>query len=215
MLVHTSLRAGLSEITTASDASMTGGAVGVSRELARPGIEFAAADNFGRASGKPIPVLVLSLFNGVGCAFRCYDLCGLAPRVGISYETNSEANRVTSRRWPHVQINKDVRSLNVDVIQGWRYLYPDIEEIHIWGGFPCTDLSAVRAGRLNLLGPNSSLFWELVRIIKDVRQVYGYSFRVLYAAENVASMDQAAEADISRALGVKPLKLDPAGAVHS
>ena len=53
----------------------------------------------------------------------------------------------------------------------------------------------------------------MVRIIKEVRQVYGFGFPVKYAAENVASMDASAEAEITRALGVKPLRLDPAGVV--
>lgn len=81
------------------------------------------------------------------------------------------------------------------------------------GGFPCVGLSSVRAGRLNLDDPQSGLFWEFVRIIKEIKQVFGLRFRVLFAAENVASMDISAEAEITRALGVKPYRLDPAGAV--
>ena len=213
LMMHTNLRASLSGVTTASDASMSGGAVGVSTQLTLEGREFVAADVRGQTGGKPAPLLVLSLFNGIGCTFRCYDLCGLAPMVGISYELSAAGNRVTSRRWPYVIIEKDVRSLTIQEIRQWRYKYPEIEEIHIWGGFPCVGLSSVRAGRLNLDDPQSGLFWEMVRIIKEVRQVFGYSFRVRFAAENVASMDADAEAEITRALGVKPLKLDPAGVV--
>ena len=74
-------------------------------------------------------------------------------------------------------------------------------------------LSAVRAGRLNLDDPESGLFWEMVRVIKLIRQVFGYGFKVKFAAENVASMDASAEAEISQALGVKPLRMDPADVV--
>lgn len=213
LMMHTHLRAGVSNVTTASDASMSGGAVGKSEELTREGMEFAAADRSEPAGGKPVPVMVLSLFNGVGCTFRCYDLCGLAPAVGIAYELSAAANRVTSRRWPYVQIEKDVRSLTIETIRAWRYKYPELEEIHVWGGFPCVGLSSVRAGRLNLDDPESGLFWEMVRIIREIRQVFGYSFRIFFAAENVASMDAAAEAEITQALGVKPLRLDPSGVV--
>ena len=62
--------------------------------------------------------------------------------------------------------------------------------IHVWFGFPCVGLSSVRAGRLNLDDPESGLFWEAVRIGKTIRHIFGYNFGVLFAGENVASMDR-------------------------
>ena len=212
LLWHTNLRAEVSKETTASDASMLGGAVGVSECLTLEGKEFVQADLLG-GDVEVIPVLVLSLFNGVGCAFRCYDLCGVTPAVGISYEVNASANRVVAQRWPNVIQEKDVRDLTVETVRAWQLKYPQVEEVHIWGGFPCVDLSAVRAFRLNLSGPNSGLFWEMVRIIKLIKQVFGFRFPVKYGAENVASMDKEAEEEISRVLGVKPWLMDSADAV--
>ena len=212
-LFHTNLRAGLSDATTASDASSTGGAVGCARSLTKAGEEFAAADSNGASAGLRIPVLVVSLFNGVGCAFRCYDLCGVLPEVCISYEISKEGNRVTSRRWPHVQIKNDVRALDAAAVREWKYLYPQIEEIHIWGGFPCSDLCSAKFGRRNLEGDQSSLFWELVWIIKLVRKEFGYAFKVRFAAENVASMDESAEREITAALGTTPWRMDSADSI--
>ena len=106
----------------------------------------------------------LSLFNGIGCAFRCYDLNGITPLVALSYETSPEANRITSRRWPFVQICLDVRDITVETMREWRYLYPEVEELHVWAGFPCTDLSSDKWGRSNLDGEASGLFYEVVRI---------------------------------------------------
>ena len=212
MLLHSNLRAGLSPCTSASDASMVGGAVGMSTTLTKAGQEFAKVDE--DATGvKRIPILVVSLFNGIGCAFRCYDACGVVPEVCISFEVSREANRVVERRWPHVIIEGDVRKIDEEMIRGWRFKYPWLEAIHIWGGFPCIDLSSVRAYRLNLAGPGSSLFWELVRTIKLIRKTFGFSFPVKYAAENVASMDQQAEEEISKELGVKPWRFDSADVV--
>lgn len=111
------------------------------------------------------------------------------PLVAIAYEIDPSANRVTWRRSPNVKIEKDVRNLTIEVIRGWRYAYPSLEEIQVWGGFPCAGLSAVRAGRRNLEDPQGALFWELLRVIKTIRQVFGFNFRAIYAAENVASMD--------------------------
>jgi hypothetical protein len=53
----------------------------------------------------------------------------------------------------------------------------------------------------------------VVRILKELKQVFGFNFPVKYALENVASMDVEAEQEISSVLNVKPLKLDSADAV--
>ena len=168
--MHTNLRAQISSATPASDASATVGAVGKSTSLTTAGQEFAYADLKDRAEGVCAPILVLSLFNGIGCAFRCYDWCGINPMVCISYELSKAGNRITSRRWPNVRIEGDVKSLDLKTIQPWSE-YPQVEELHVWAGFPCVGLSAVRYGRLNLDDPQSGLFWEVVRIIKKIRQV--------------------------------------------
>ena len=128
-------------------------------------------------------------------------------------KTNPDANRVTSRRWPAVQIYKDVKTLTIDVMREWRYLYPDLEEVHVWAGFPCSDLCSAKWGRENLKGQASGLFFEVVRILKQLRQVFGFSFVIKYGAENVASMDREAEGEITSTLGVKPLRFDPWDAV--
>eukprot|EP00438_Fugacium_kawagutii_P000234 Skav212279 [mRNA] locus=scaffold732:326080:334230:- [translate_table: standard] len=146
-LLHTDLSASVSPCTTASDASSSGGAVGV-RE------------------------------------------------------------RVLSQ-----QICNQCKDLTVEVIREWRYKYPEIQEVHLWGGFPCVDLSSVKFGRQNLGGAQGGLFWELVRVLRAIRQVYGFSFRVLFFAENVASMDRAAEQEITQVLGGKPYKVDSVDAV--
>eukprot|EP00435_Cladocopium_sp_Y103_P026117 s1612_g6.t1 len=52
LLIHTNLRASLSQVTTASDASSTGGAVGKSDTLSLAGREFASSDRAGRTGGQ-------------------------------------------------------------------------------------------------------------------------------------------------------------------
>ena len=210
LLLHTNLRSTISEATTASDASSTGGAVGVSRELTVSGSEFSEMDAKFSPLVVRVPVLVVSLFNGVGCAFRCYDLIGVQPLVGISYEINQAANRVTSRRWPFVEIRGDVRDLSEAEVKNWKFLYPLVEEIHLWAGFPCVDLSAVKFNRKNLEGEQSGLFYEILRILKLIRRIYGFDFCIKFFLENVASMDREAERQISVALGTRPYRLDSA-----
>ena len=213
LLLHGDLRAPLSEITTASDASSTGGAVGFSKELSQAGSDFARVDRASYGLVPRIPVLVISLFNGIGCAFRCYDLIGVIPEVAVSFEISKDANRVTSRRWPNVIIEKGVETFDEKMARELKYKYPQIEAIHLWGGFPCIDLSAVKYGRKNLSGSQSGLFFELLRILKLLRLVFGFDFTIIYIIENVASMDIAAEQEISALLGRKPFRVDSADCV--
>ena len=213
LILRGDLRAGISEITTASDASEGGGAVGFAKELTEEGAAFAETDRKIHGMVPKAPILVLSLFNGVGCAFRCYDLVGISPEVAISFEINPGANRVTARRWPNVVMEKDVRNIDENMVRKWKYLYPLIEAIHVWAGFPCVDLSSVKFGRKNLEGSESGLFFEVVRILKLLRKVYGFEFDIKYFAENVASMDVGAEQQISQIFGRKPFRVDSSDVV--
>ena len=212
-LLRGDLRAKVSSVTTASDASESGGAVGFATELTAEGAAFATVDKEIHGMVPRVPIMVLSLFNGMGCAFRCYDLVGINPEVAIAFEISPEGNRVTSRRWPNVVIEKDVRTLSEEMVKSWKYLYPFIESIHLWAGFPCVDLSSVKFGRKNLRGSESSLLFEVVRILKLLRSVYGFEFDIKYFAENVASMDVEAEQEISNIFGRKPFRLDSADVV--
>ena len=83
----------------------------------------------------------------------------------------------------------------------WKYIFG--------GGFPCTDLSALKFNRENLEGKNSVLFWEIPRIRKLLQDEFGDTVKVKYAVENVASMDETAAGEISRELETMPYLLDP------
>eukprot|EP00438_Fugacium_kawagutii_P035013 Skav208029 [mRNA] locus=scaffold2714:526222:528848:- [translate_table: standard] len=198
----------------ASDASQTGGAVGFAEELTIQGADFLSAAKVSADSkASECPVLVLSLFNGIGGAFRCYDIIGVLPMVRIAVERDPGANRVTSRRWPGTIIIDDVHKLSLDMMHGWSRQFLKVQEIHVWAGWPCVDLSAVRAYRQNLDGPSSGLFWLIPPILQNLAAAFGASVNIKYVLENVASMDEAAAKQISDTLGVTPYFLDPSGAV--
>ena len=95
-----------------------------------------------------------------------------------------------------------MREIDEAVVRKWMYEYPHVTEVHIWGRFPCVDLSAVKYMRKNLRGSQSSLLHELILAIKLVRQVFGFKTRVLCFVGNVASMDKSARQEISGLLGV-------------
>ena len=212
-LLHSYLAADISSVTSASDASMTGGAVGISRSLTTAGENFVRGARLANQDVKKIPVLVVSLFNGVGGAFRCYDILGVQPAGGIAVEIHGPSNRVTSRRWPYVKIVKDVCLVDELMVKEWHLEHCDIEEIHLWAGFPCVDLSAVRANRLGLQGPGSGLFYEIPRIADLLKKEFGEMVILKKLIENVASMDRKSCEEISMELGLVPYHLDAGDSV--
>eukprot|EP00438_Fugacium_kawagutii_P023130 Skav208787 [mRNA] locus=scaffold931:260209:264566:- [translate_table: standard] len=209
-LLHTNLRATVSPVASASDASGRGGAVGIARSLTQVGQDFVNAEL--SAEVPTHPALVVSLFNGVGGAFRTYDLCGVRPMGLVSVEISKPANRVVGRRWPQAVLLNDIRDITLDEVRKWQLRFPHVEEIHVWAGFPCVDLSRVRAGRQNLQGAQSGLFAEILRVQALLKRVFGQKFRLLFVIENVASMDTDALKELSQIFGVTPLYFQPSDA---
>eukprot|EP00435_Cladocopium_sp_Y103_P069428 s503_g33.t1 len=201
--IHTFLGAKVSECTTASDASHWGGAVGVARELQSSGEDF-VRHSLATPQVRPSGCLVISLFNGVGGSFRAYDILGIKPLGLVAFDTHGPANRVTSRRWPSAELHGDVRSLDAALIDQWLLKFVGLQEIHVWGGFPCVDLSSVKKGGKGLQGPQSSLFYELPRILKLLRKRVPRHVKIKFVAENVASMAKTECDKISQEMEVHP-----------
>ena len=212
-LFFTALGAGISPCITASDASGTGGAWATSTSLTPEGENFVEVVQLLEEEGEPAPILVISLFNGIGGAFRCYDVAGIPVAGRISFDLSREANRVTAKAWPSTLIYSDVRGITPKLVEEWSLKFTTIEEVHIWAGFPCVDLSSVKAGRMNLEGPQSKLFYEIPRVAQLCKQGFGRNVVVKSLVENVASMDEKAAREISELLGALPYRMDSADAV--
>eukprot|EP00438_Fugacium_kawagutii_P014167 Skav213280 [mRNA] locus=scaffold2944:203357:206395:+ [translate_table: standard] len=209
-LLHTHLGARISEVATASDASSRGGAVGHASSLTSEGSDFVHSASLEGCT--KCPVLVVSLFNGVGGAFRAYDLCGVEVEGMISVDWSKSANRVCSRRWPQAEQYTDIRNINERDVRKWLYDYPHVREIHLWGGFPCVDVSAVRAFRKNLQGKDSSLYKEILRVHQLIRQLFGHDFPIYLVIENVASMDREVVEQLNQIFGRIPYRVQSSDA---
>src|SRR3990167_333258 len=70
-------------------------------------------------------------------------------------------------------------------------------------GSPCQDLSIAKKNRKGLDGERSGLFWEAIRIHKEIRPKY-------FVYENVNSMPKEAKQIITEALGVEPIMINAA-----
>ncbi len=211
-LLHTFLGAPPADLITASDASSKGGAVGIARTLTEEGQNF-VDHSLSELGPVPIPVLVISLFNGIGGAFRCYDVLGVVPAGLIGFDVHGPAQRVTSRRWPHAELYGDVKGIDEALVTRWAQDYSDIREVHLWAGFPCVDLSSVNAQGRGLEGRQSSLFFEIPRVREILHRVFPRHVRIKLVGENVASMKKEECAKISDYLGLHPYHFDCGHAV--
>jgi len=105
---------------------------------------------------------VLDLFSGIGgmslglertSGFRTVAFC----------EINPYARRVLAKHWPEVRQYDDVTTLTGRALAA-DGIAPDV----VVGGFPCQDLSQAGAGA-GLAGARSGLWFEMLRIIEEVR----------------------------------------------
>ena len=100
-LLQTDLRATNGGAATCSDASETGRAAAVSCGLSWSGCSLAASKADTRLGPVALPILV-SCFNGIGGAFRLYDVLGVALLGRISIDISKPGNRTTRTAWPGV-----------------------------------------------------------------------------------------------------------------
>ena len=150
---------------------------------------------------------ILSLFDGISCARVALHKLGYVDVEYYASEIDKYAIAISQKNYPDIMRLGSVVGLGFDAGQflsdgntlGVDYM-PDNIDLLI-GGSPCQDLSIAKKDRKGLDGNRSSLFWEYVRIRKEVNPKY-------FVLENVASMPKEAKAIITEALGVEPIMVD-------
>lgn len=103
-----------------------------------------------------------SLFSGIGGLELGLEWAGLGP-VKWQVEINDYARKVLEKHWPDVKRYKDVKEVGKH----------NLEPVElICGGFPCQDISVAgkRAGIKE--GTRSGLWFEMCRIIGELRPRY-------------------------------------------
>lgn len=135
---------------------------------------------------------ILSLFDGISCARVALERAGIAVEKYYASEVDKYAISVALKNYPDtVQLGNVVG------------LKPPTDVDILIGGSPCQDLSIAKKDRKGLAGDRSSLFWEYVRILKEVRPKW-------FILENVNSMPKEAKQIITEALGVEPIMINAA-----
>lgn len=137
---------------------------------------------------------VLSLCDGIGCARLALERVGIQVDKYYASEIDPYAIKVTQHNYPDtIQLGSivDVKGDSLGDIG------------IILGGFPCQSFSF--AGKqLNFDDPRGKLFFEVVRILNEVRNV---NPDVLFLFENV-KMSEKNEQVINKYLGVRPIRLN-------
>ncbi len=115
---------------------------------------------------------VVSLFDGISCARIALERAGIKVDRFYASEVDKYAIAITQRNYPDTIQVGDVTQLKGE----------DFKDIDlIIGGSPCTDLSICKKNRQGLKGDESKLFYEDVRLLREIKPKW-------FVLENVASM---------------------------
>jgi len=144
-------------------------------------------------------IKVLSLFDGISVAQQALKELGYTVEYYAS-EIDPYAIAVTQKNHPET-----IQLGSVVGLEHWGKNDTQLNNIDLLiGGSPCQDLSIAKGNREGLAGKRSGLFYEYLRILKEVKPRY-------YVLENVASMSDEARDEISKELGgVEPITIDAA-----
>ena len=135
---------------------------------------------------------VLSLFDGISCAQQALKELGVEDLTYYASEIDKYAISITQKNHPWTIQVGDITKL------GKESPYPQelLEGVDlIIFGSPCQDLSIAKKGRQGLSGGRSGLFFEAVRIIKDLKPKY-------FVMENVNSMSRESKEEITKVLSL-------------
>lgn len=141
---------------------------------------------------------VLSLFDGISCARVALERAGIPVEAYYASEIDKYAMQISKKNYPDIEQIGSVVEFNP-----YQWIRNSDQIDLLVGGSPCQDLSIAKRDRKGLDGERSGLFWEYVRILKEVKPKY-------FILENVNSMPKEAKDLISKTLGVEPIMINAA-----
>ena len=146
---------------------------------------------------------VLSLFDGMSCCQIALNEIGIIPNKYFASEIKKAAIKVTKYNYPNTIHIGDVKKISFKngtlYTENGDYYVGKIDLLA--GGSPCQDLSIMNKVQSGLEGDKSQLFWEFVRIKKEVNSKY-------FLLENVGSMPYNDAMTITCELGVNGVRIN-------
>lgn len=138
---------------------------------------------------------VLSLFDGISGGRIALERVGIKVDNYFSSEIKEEAIKVSKANYPDIIQLGDVLNLRTTELSK----LPKIDLLLF--GSPCQDLSNAMKNRKGLTGSKSVLFYEALRILREIKPTY-------FLMENVATMKKEDKDIISKELGVEPILIN-------
>jgi len=134
---------------------------------------------------------VLSLFDGMSCGQIALEKANIKVDQYFASEIKPHAIKVTQHNYPNTIQLGDVRNIKAS----------DLPQIDLLiGGSPCQDFSSANKEKLGLDGEKSSLFFEYLRLLNELKHKY-------FLLENVA-MDEYSYNKISNLLNTYPITIN-------
>lgn len=146
---------------------------------------------------------ILSLFDGISCARVALERADFKIDKYYASEVDKYAIQIAQKNYFDTIQLGNIKDINCtgDVLHFGKGRLAETSIDLIIGGSPCQDLSIAKKDRKGLQGERSGLFWEYVRILKEVKPKY-------FILENVASMPKEAKQIITETLGVEPIMIN-------
>ncbi len=151
---------------------------------------------------------VLSLFDGISCARIALERAGIPVEAYYASEIDKYAIQVSNKNYPDINnvgsvVGLEWNDLSKQFVRNDNgFSSTNLQFDLLIGGSPCQDLSISKSKtRKGLEGNKSSLFYEYLRILKEVKPKY-------FILENVASMSDESRDIITKELGVMPIELN-------
>lgn len=135
---------------------------------------------------------VLSLFDGISCGQVALERAGIRVDKYFASEIKETAIRVTTKNYPNTIHLGNVEFVTKEMINNQIDL--------LIGGSPCKGISGLNQNQEGLNHKESALFWEYVRLLRDLKPKY-------FLLENTHGSKKATSL-ISETLGVKPININ-------
>ena len=137
---------------------------------------------------------VLSLFDGMSCGQIALNRLGIEYDTYYASEIDKYAIQVAKKNYPNMIHIGDVTKIKADD-------FGDEQIDLLLGGSPCQGFSFA-GHQLNFEDPRSKLFFEYVRLLKELKPKY-------FLLENVKMKKESRDV-ISKYLGVEPIEINSA-----